>query len=459
MLNAQKEFQKETEEIRMNFQEKLEIRKMKFQENLEKQRIQLQQYLQEQNINNAKEIAHFQAHAQRLTSLLVAQENARNVLQDHLVQDALKSYPLNVSPLVLLRNRNANLSTLLQFTEKDATSKSIPVEYVFDEVRTAIEHPEPLNIFIAPIYIDSKIRNRKILTEQIWDTVYQKIESFFIQYYNRRSRRPVVFFPTAWNDRTSPGMHTSETLHFFLKDVPCIVMEPRFDGSTFRLLISSWGIGYGSTEHCRTELSFPINIDIALVLSAYDRSLKSLSLLNQIDKSMDSDALGFRDMKRCCQRNIDLFKALNIEKSIKEGSLDSLESIGIYNLFAINPSQDLQVLSEYLSNKIGFNLAALADIHHLKSSDTEPLLPSIMPLQFPTFFKNKESRKLLAEEYKKTFHILKLEESDIPGMREIRDSQYQKIMRDLDMNEDKASTVIERLFVGLCCKRFKTRIY
>ena len=119
LFKEQKKWQQEMEEQRMDFQERLEMKRMYFQENLENQREELQKYLTEKNIKNARAIALFQAQAARQTQILVAQENARNMLEDHLVQDALKNYPLNVSPLVLLRNRSANMTSLLRFTEKD----------------------------------------------------------------------------------------------------------------------------------------------------------------------------------------------------------------------------------------------------------------------------------------------------------------------------------------------------
>lgn len=237
LFQKQKKWQQEMEEQRMDFQERLEMKRMHFQENLENQREELQKYLTEKNIKNTREIALFQAQAARQTQILVAQENARNMLEDHLVQDALKNYPLNVSPLVLLRNRSANMISLLRFTEKDGGQKT-SIEKVFEDVKGAMAHPEALNIFVAPVHVDSKIRNRKVLSDQIWDTVYQRIESFFTQHYNRISNHPVVFFPTAWSDKSNPGMYASETLHFFLKYIPCVVIEPRFDGTTFRLMFS-----------------------------------------------------------------------------------------------------------------------------------------------------------------------------------------------------------------------------
>lgn len=49
------------------------------------------------------------------------------------------------------------------------------------------------------------------------------------------------------------------------------------------MMFSTWGLGYNSTLHHRTELFFPINIDAVLAWSAYERSLKAL-----IIKEMDA---------------------------------------------------------------------------------------------------------------------------------------------------------------------------
>ena len=427
LFKEQKKWQQEMEEQRMDFQERLEMKRMYFQENLESQREELQKYLTEKNIKNARAIALFQAQAARQTQILVAQENARNMLEDHLVQDALKNYPLNVSPLVLLRNRSANMTSLLRFTEKDGGQRT-PVEKVFEDVKGAMEHPEALNIFVAPVHVDSKIRNRKVLSDQIWDTVYQRIESFFTQHYNRSDNHSVVFFPAAWSDKSNPGMHASETLHFFLKDIPCVVIEPRFDGSTFRLMFSSWGIGYNSTEHHRTELSFPINIDVALACSVYDRSLKALDAIAEIDSLMDADALGFREKKKMLKRNVDLYQALHVEQRIRENRLGEIEALGIYNIFAIEPLQDLSPLADYFSAQIGLNLAALADIHHL------------------TLYKDKELRQQLVDEYGRAYRSLREEEIELKAIEGSRDAQFELVKRQLELSEESPMEVVENLW-------------
>ena len=307
MFNAQKEWQGELEDTRMNFQLQLETKRQQLQENLEKRKEELQKYLADLNINNSREIALFQARAMRQTQMLVSQQNARNALKSAFMQDALKTFPLNVSPLVLLSNQSHSMGFLLSLSESgDGRQATIP--QVYNEVEEASKHPEALNIFIAPVHIDSKIKNRRVLSEQIWDTVYMRMESFFIEHYNRSSDHPVIFYPTAWNDKYNPGMHASETLHFFLKDLPCIVIEPRFDGNKFRIMFSSWGLGYNSSTHHRTELAFDVNIDAVLAKSVYERSQKALRLIDAIKdtKILNRDKQQFYDMGYAYMKNIRL---------------------------------------------------------------------------------------------------------------------------------------------------------
>lgn len=433
LFKEQKKWQQELEEERMNFQERMETRRLRCQENIEKQRAELQKYLQSKQIEANREIALFQARAMRQTQMLMAQENARNVLQDHLLQDALRTFPLNVSPLVLLKNQAQSLGHLLAFSEyngKDETS----IEQVYEEVEATRQRPDALNIFVAPVYIDSKIKNRKVLSDQIWDTVYQRMESFFTKNYNRSGDHPVIFYPTAWNDKYNPGMHAAETLHYFLKDLPCIVIEPRFDGTTFRMMFSAWGLGYNSTIHHRTELSFPINIDAILACSVYERSMKALDAIKEIEGLLDSRKYGFGQITDSLQRNVDLFQALHIEERMKENRMEEIDALGIYNIFKIEPVQDLATLSEYLSARIGLNLAMLADIHHLRSYDRDPILPQLLKPYFPDLYNNEEIRKQLFKEYEESYVWLRREEIGYNSMKEIRGNQISNIKKLLELS-------------------------
>lgn len=411
MSNENRRFQLEVEAKRLAFQERTEMRRLQLQEQIEKKRMVLQESLSKMNIKNSQAIAKFQAVAMRETQILVARENAQNMMQDHLVQNALKDFPLNISPLVLLKNRPHSLSSLLRFT----VGENCNTDDVVSDVLDYVDNPEALNIFVAPVYVDSKIRNRKILSDQIWDTTYQKLESFFTEHYNRRSSRPVIFYPTAWNDKYPPGMHASETLHFFLRDMPCLVLEPRFDGRNFRLMISAWGLGYASTDHIRTELKFDLNIDAVLAQSAYQRSKKALSVIENIGKYdiPPTFKTSFTAMESSLERNVLLYESLKMDEKIQNNELEDIDAVGIYNIFKIEPVQDLSVLAEILSAQIGMTLATLTDIHHLCSTDIKPIFPPLMKTYFPSLYSNEEIRKLLFKSYENIFIFLRNEDSHL----------------------------------------------
>lgn len=446
----QRHFQMEMEANRMAFQERIEMRRLQVQKQLEEQRAKLTIALNEMNIKNSREIARFNAMAMRETQILVARENAQNLLQDRMVQDALKNFPLNISPLVLLKNRPHSLASLLRFTvaKNDNEVTECNLADVASDVMNYAENPEALNVFVAPVYVDSKIKNREILSRQIWDTTYQRLESFFTAHYNRRSKRPVIFYPTAWNDKYSPGMHASETLHFFLRDMPCVVLEPRFDGNNFRIMVSSWGLGYTSIEHVRTELNFNINIDAILAYSVYERSKTALGVLNDLAKAdiAETEKTPFFMQQRILERNIKLYESLRIDERIgNKEKMNEIDAFGIYNIFKIEPVQDLALLSDALSAQIGMTLASLTDIHHLRSTDTDPIFPELMKEHFPQLYSNEELRKLLYKSYERIFIHLRNEENYLlsPDERKllvnIREQQISKVRFDLELQSGKNS--------------------
>lgn len=456
----QRHFQMEMEANRMAFQERIEMRRLQVQKQLEEQRAKLTIALNEMNIKNSREIARFNAMAMRETQILVARENAQNLLQDRMVQDALKNFPLNISPLVLLKNRPHSLASLLRFT----VGENCNMADVASDVMNYAENPEALNVFVAPVYVDSKIKNREILSRQIWDTTYQRLESFFTTYYNRRSERPVIFYPTAWNDKYSPGMHASETLHFFLRDMPCVVLEPRFDGNNFRIMVSSWGLGYTSTEHVRTELNFNINIDAILAYSVYERSKTALGVLNDLAKAdiAETEKTPFFMQQRILERNIKLYESLRIDERIgNKEKMNEIDAFGIYNIFKIEPVQDLALLSKSLSAQIGMTLATLTDIHHLRSTDINPIYPKLLKEEFPELYNNKELCDQLFKSYKKVFlriieeetYLLSPEERGmLQGNRSLQLNEIKTLLAIQD--EEKSNEEIEYLIREYCRKAF-----
>ena len=419
-------FQLETEAQRMSFQEHLELRRLQFQVKMEKRREDFQKALQLQQIENSREIAQFQSLAMRETQILVARENAQNMLQSQMIQDALKTFPLNISPLVLLSNRPNTLSSLLRFTITSTTELNgknrkkgdlveVQPQDVLEDVMKYRKHPEALNIFIAPIFVDSKLSFQKSLSSLIWDATYQKVERLFTKNYSRASDSPVVFYPTAWNDRLNSGVHASETLHFFLKDLPCVVLEPKFDGHTFSMAISTWGLGYCSTEHYRIESSFDVNIDIEIANAVYERSRKSLDaldIISRVDKVTNKSKDRNNSMEALYVQNIELYKAFRIGEydslmvEEKEDLLNKIDALGISNIFAVDNQKDFEPLANYFAKRIGLTLAMLADIHHMISTSALPKLPKLMQTE-PDFVDLYSDSLICTELYKSYKSILR----------------------------------------------------
>ena len=456
---SSRRFTLEVEAQRMAFQEHMELRRLQFQVRMEQRREEFQTAMQSRQFEHNREIAQFQAQAMRETQILVARENAQNMLENQMVLEALKTFPLNISPMVLLNSRPHTLSSLLRFTVgeqvevEDGNKKKLldvkPMDVLQDVINYA-EHPEALNIFIAPVFVDSKLAYQKTLSTKIWEATYQKIESFFTKNYSRDSRTPVVFYPTAWNDKYTSGVHASETLHYFLKDLPCIVLEPKFDGNKFRMAVSSWGLGYGSTEHHRTECEFDVNIDLAIANAVYERSINALSVINVITETdiMEADKRKYFVMEQTLEKNKKLYEALNLgefpvmEAEKRKRLINQIAALGIGNIFSIDNAQDLEPIANYFSSQIGVTLAMLADIHHLIATNALPKLPKLMSEgHFSEMLENKAVCEKLCQNYTLALAQIRDEEcslaqgEEVGRIRDDRNADISKIRRELGVSQ------------------------
>ena len=427
----QEKFQYELEAQRMSFQEQMEMRRLQFQANMEKHREKFQLALTKVQQDFNRDLARFQAQAMRETQILVARENAQGMLENQMVLDALKTFPLNISPMVLLNNRPHSLTSLMRFTvgemgiaEGNGQKMLLQAnpQDVIDDVLDYVEHPEALNIFIAPVFVDSKVPFQKMISTRIWEITYQKIESFFTKNYSRDGKTPVVFYPTAWNDKYNSGVHASETLHYFLKDLPCIVLEPKFDGNKFRMTISSWGLGFASTEHHRTECDFNTNTDLFIAEAVYERSknaLKALNVLFDSDVLVDSEKRNkYMPLEHALEKNVKFFEAFKLnrfdemDESERQKVLNQMSALGLGNIFTIESTQDVEPLANYLSSQIGVLLAMLSDTHHLFSTGAAPKLPQLMQNDafFSKLYDSKEIRQQLFNIYKSVYSQIRDEE-------------------------------------------------
>ena len=81
-----------------------------------------------------------------------------------------------------------------------------------------------------------------------------------------------------------------------------------------------------------------------------------------------------------------------------------------------------------LSAQIGMTLAALTDIHHLRSTDIDPILPSLLKEHFSELYAYEELRKLLFRSYENIFIYLRNEDTRLLISKE--DNNRLKLVRE-----------------------------
>ncbi len=389
------------------------------QRELEELREEFQAKLQADNLRGQAQIALINRHSH----MLVAEKNAHYTLRHTLIQDAIRNFPLNISPLVLLENNGIDVSFLLGNNNKSFDTKEI------DELFDSINISKPLNVFITPMYVDTRVSGKELLAAQVFDSVYSSLESVFVNEYSRNSERPVIFYSAAWNKNVRGGLHAADELFYFLKEMPTIVVEPRFDGKTIKLMFSCWGIGYSSQIHSRQELPIPLDLNSLLALAAYDRSQKSLETFNKIE----NDHKVVKEQKAMAEHNVQIFEQLNlssrIEKRLNEiakyGYSDVLDELGDYcKLMYISPS-DVQGIADTISATTGMMISAISDTHHLLANDVEPQFPYIYNRYFEPYVR-KELLETFGEMYERTYLRLSQE---FPNEAPLRLMQKEKVMK------------------------------
>lgn len=390
------------------------------QKELEMMRESFQERLQKDSIHAQERLAIFNRHS----AMLLAEINAHLSLRHALVQDAIRNFPLNISPLVLLENNNIDISFLLG-DQKHKDAKPENLENIYEGLGEA----KSLNVFITPMHIDARVGNKEIIAAQVFDSVYSSLESVFVNEYSRNSERPVIFYSAAWNKNVKGGLHAADELYYFLKDMPTIVVEPRFDGKTIKLMFSCWGIGYSSHIHSRQELRIPLDLNSMLAVSAYDRSKKALESISvtEIDHKL------LKEQRAMYEHNIAIFEGLGLDKRIEKrlneiaekGSSTELDELGDYcKLLYINQA-DVLGIADTISATTGMMIAALSDTHHLLANDVTPRFPYI----YKQYFGNFVDTKLLgefADMYERTY--LKLSQ-EFPEQEYLRLMEKESLMK------------------------------
>lgn len=376
------------------------------------------------------------ANYNRQTSLLLAKYNTVFSLKHTLIQDAIRNFPLNISPLVLLENNGIDVNFLLDGSPLTKESG----EAIAKQIETSTESARPLSVFITPMHVDSRVNGKEAIASQVYDSIYSSIETVFVNEYSRNSCRPVIFYPTAWNKNVKGGLHASEELYYFLKDLPTLVIEPRYDGSKLKVMFSCWGLGYSVRKHFRQEMSIDIDWNSLLVPHIYERSKKAIETMSNLD--MNNRFV--KDQVSMCKHNVEMYEKLNLAERIptrlkeiaETGHSNILNELGDLSKMFFSTSIDIQELSTMLASSIGYTIAGISDVHHLLASDVEPRLPYI----FNQYFKNITSRELLkgfSEMYQQTYYRLEAEYPDNKDKKEIQLNGIKQLLLGADYVDEK----------------------
>lgn len=374
-----------------------EAKKIAYQSSINRQQQELTQQFQlqmkERGFKDQKELAYMQSMLTRQTTFLANIQNSQNAIRTKMFDDALRNFPLNIPPLVMLQNAGIPINNLTDELYKDdpllmgimnqLKDETLSEDVFYSRFKSSLQsNPVGLSVFVTPLQVDARVAAKEKIAAMVWDDVYQSIESMFIKEYNRSGERPVIFYPGAWNVNAKPGLHASEILYFFTKGMPVLVLEPRFDGGKLRLMFSCWGVGMMTDCHVRQEIDIDMDWNTFILQSVYERSKDGLEKLN----TLCDMPLPLHEIRKRLEHNIAMFEALKAADNVRIEDLYD----DINKLFYLT-NTDFTPLSSVISNSLGMILSIVSDLHHLMSRGIEPRFPYIKEQYFGKILKLMDS--------------------------------------------------------------------
>lgn len=374
-------FKGSSDEERMLYQHQLSERQSEV-------RRQFEESLHAAGLANQREINQLTAFFNRQTTLQNSILSFSNSLKSRMFEEALRNYPLNIPPLVLLQNAGVSTNSVTgELVIDDPIAKEIlsicdngtcQKETLLSRYKNVFRsNPVALNVFITPLMMDSRVALRERTTTMVWDNVFQNIESLFINEYNRCSERPVNFYPAAWNQNAKPGLHAAEILYFFTKGMPVVVLEPIYDGKQIRFVFSCWGIGSEPEKQIRQEIDFDINWNDIVLPAMYNRSKESLKKINKLKEY----PLMVADAKKKLEHNVFMYEKLQDIDGLQNNPITE----DINKIFFLT-SDDYEPVAKLISDALGICVSLIADVHHLTSRGINPHFPSLLDSRFCNAF-------------------------------------------------------------------------
>jgi nitrogen regulatory protein PII-like uncharacterized protein len=141
--------------------------------------------------------------------------------------------------------------------------------------------------------------------------------------------------------------------------------------------------------------------------------------------------------------------------------MDEISSLGVYNLFHIDPVRDMEAATEAISSLISINLAIMTDVHHLQCTDATPILPQIFKTSFPNIYNNLDLRKEVFKCYEKIYIYLRNEDASTVDpskkreMERIREMQIENLKKAMELiNEAEIKSSVEDKLRKYASERF-----
>lgn len=368
--------------------------RMMYQHHLSEQQSEVRRQFEAQlhaaGLANQREINLLTAFFNRQTTLQNSILSFSNTLKSKMFDEALKTYPLNIPPLVMLQNAGVSTNSItgelvvddpiakeiLSITDNGTNSK----ESLLSRYKSVFRnYPIALNVFVTPLMLDSRVSSREKATTMVWDNIFQSLESLFVNEYNRCSERPINFYPAAWNQNAKPGLHAAEILYFFTKGMPVVVLEPRYDGKQIRFIFSCWGIGSEPEKQIRQEIIFDLDWNSIVLPAMYKRSVESLKKINKLKEIPQMVA----DAKKKLEHNVFMYEKLRDIDGLEDNPITE----DINKLFFLNTS-DYVPLSKLMADALGISISLIADVHHLTSRGINPHFPDLLDTNFNDAFQS-----------------------------------------------------------------------
>lgn len=368
--------------------------RMMYQHHLSEQQSEVRRQFEAQlhaaGLANQREINLLTAFFNRQTTLQNSILSFSNTLKSKMFDEALKTYPLNIPPLVMLQNAGVSTNSVTgELVIDDPIAKEIlsiadnganQKESLLSKYKSVFRnYPIALNVFVTPLMLDSRVSSREKAITMVWDNIFQSLESLFVNEYNRCSERPINFYPAAWNQNAKPGLHAAEILYFFTKGMPVVVLEPRYDGKQIRFIFSCWGIGSEPEKQIRQEIIFDLDWNSIVLPAMYKRSVESLKKINKLKEIPQMVA----DAKKKLEHNVFMYEKLRDIDGLEDNPITE----DINKLFFLNTS-DYAPLSKLMADALGISISLIADVHHLTSRGINPHFPDLLDTNFNDAFQS-----------------------------------------------------------------------